>query len=716
MDQQTSLHSIVELEQPHLYLNRELSWIEFNRRVFEEAKDSRHPLLERVNFIAIFGTNLDEFIMIRLAGLKDQIAAHGSMRSPDGLTAAQQLAAVRKRLAPLVQEVRLYWRNELLPLLAEQHIHVLDYEQLDKQQRSAIRTYFEHEIFPVLTPLAVGQGHHFPLISNLSLNLAVVLTDSSYREFFARLKVPPSLPRLLPVSIESEESQMTAFVWIEQVIAANLDMLFPGFEVWESYVFRILRDADIELQVDEASDLIESIEQELQDRRFGAVVDLAVNPTMPPRIRTLLLNNLELTPGDLTVVDGPLGMGDVQELYRLDRPELKDSPFTPRALLRKDSAIFEAIQQGDILLHHPYDSFASIVNFIQAAAKDPDVLVIKQTLYRVGTNAPVVNALLEAVENGKQVAVLVELKARFDEENNIVWARELEKAGVHVVFGHLIYGLVGLKTHAKVTLVVRREPNGLQRYVHLGTGNYNATTGRMYEDLGLFTCQADIGMDVSALFNSLTGYSRQDFYHQLLVAPVSLRDGIVERINREIHSHKEHGNGHLIFKMNALTDPEIITYLYRASQAGVQVDLIVRGICSLRPGVHGVSEHIQVRSIIGRFLEHSRVYYFANNGNEEMFLGSADMMQRNLNTRVEILFPVQSRELRTTILENMLRPILNDTVNAHLLQSDGTYIHVRPTAGQKPFDSQNWFITHPLFHPRDDETSDTTISAIPPSA
>ena len=312
--------------------------------------------------------------------------------------------------------------------------------------------------------------------------------------------------------------------------------------------------------------------------------------------------------------------------------------------------------------------------------------------------------------------MLVELKARFDEENNIVWARELEKAGVHVVFGHLIYGLVGLKTHAKVTLVVRREPNGLQRYVHLGTGNYNATTGRMYEDLGLFTCQADIGMDVSALFNSLTGYSRQDFYHQLLVAPVSLRDGIVERINREIHSHKEHGNGHLIFKMNALTDPEIITYLYRASQAGVQVDLIVRGICSLRPGVHGVSEHIQVRSIIGRFLEHSRVYYFANNGNEEMFLGSADMMQRNLNTRVEILFPVQSRELRTTILENMLRPILNDTVNAHLLQSDGTYIHVRPTAGQKPFDSQNWFITHPLFHPRDDETSDTTISAIPPSA
>jgi polyphosphate kinase len=716
MDQQTSLYSAVELEQPHLYLNRELSWIEFNRRVFEAAKDSRHPLLERVNFIGIFETNLDEFIMIRLAGLKDRVEAHTTMRSPDGRTAAQQLAAVRERLAPLVQEVRQYWRNELLPLLAEQHIHILDYEQLDGQQRSAIRTYFEQEIFPVLTPLAVGQGHHFPLISNLSLNLAVVLTDSSYREFFARLKVPPSLPRLLPVSIASEEPQVAAFVWIEQVIAANLDMLFPGFEIWESYVFRILRDADIELQVDEASDLIESIEQELQDRRFGTVVDLAVNPAMPPRIRRLLLNNLELMPNDLTIVDGPLGMGNVQELYELDRPELKNLPFTPRAILRKDCAIFEAIQQRDILLHHPYDSFNSIVNFIQAAARDPDVLVIKQTLYRVGTNAPVVNALLEAVENGKQVAVLVELKARFDEENNIGWARELEKAGVHVVFGHLIYGLAGLKTHAKVTLVVRREPNGLQRYVHLGTGNYNATTGRIYEDLGLFTCQADIGMDVSAFFNSLTGYSRQDSYRHLLVAPVNLRDGIIERINREIHSHEEHGNGHLIFKMNALTDPAIIHHLYRASQVGVQVDLIVRGICSLRPGVPNVSEHIQVRSIIGRFLEHSRVYYFANNGNEEMFLGSADMMQRNLNTRVEVLFPVQSRELRTTILENMLQPILKDTVNAHLLQSDGTYVRVRPTAGQKPFDSQNWFITHYLFHLRDDEAPDTTISAIPPSA
>lgn len=723
MDQQISLPSIVELDQPHLYINRELSWIEFNRRVFEEAKDSRHPLLERVNFIGIFETNLDEFIMIRLAGLKDQKDMHTTMRSPDGRTAAQQLAAVRQRLAPLVQEVRQYWRNKLLPLLAEQHIHILDYEQLDQIQRHAMRIYFEQEIFPVLTPLAVDQGHPFPLISNRSLNLAVVLTDSSFRELFARLKVPASLPRLLRVptasgalDLVSEESKVVAFVWIEQVIAANLDMLFPGFDVWEAYAFRVLRDADIELQVDEASDLLESIEQELQDRRFGTVVDLAVNPSMPPRIRSLLLNNLELTPDDLTVIDGPLGMGNVVELDDLDRPELKDQPFTPRALLRKDSDIFATIQKRDILLHHPYDSFASVVNFIQAAARDPDVLVIKQTLYRVGTNAPVVNALLEAVEAGKQVAVLVELKARFDEENNIGWARELEKAGVHVVFGHLIYGLVGLKTHAKITLVVRREASGLRRYVHLGTGNYNAATARVYEDLGLFTCQHDIGMDVTALFNSLTGYSRQNSYHQLLIAPVCLRTGILERIDREIRLHEQYGHGRLIFKMNALTDPEIINHLYRASQAGVQIDLIVRGICSLRPGVPTVSENIRVRSIIGRFLEHSRVYYFGNHGNEEILLGSADMMQRNLNTRVEALFPVQAQDLRMTILENMLQPILADTVNAHILQPNGTYLGVHPTDGQKPFDSQTWFLTHPLFHLRDDDTPDTTISAIPPSA
>src|SRR5713226_3522722 len=498
-----------ELERPDLYINRELSWIDFNLRVFEEAQDSRHPLLERVKFVSIFDTNLDEFIMIRLAGLKDQIAAHVTTVSPDGLTPEQQLLAVRQELAPQVQQLRQLWRDELVPLLAQQHIYILDYEQLDERQHKALRSYFEREIFPVLTPLAVDAGHRFPHISNRSLNLAVVITDTAY-DRFARVKIPPVLPRLVPVPLAEKTPGALAYVWIEQVIAAHLNMLFPGFDVWESYPFRVLRDADIELREDDAADLLESIEQGLRERRFGSVVDLAVNPSMPQRIRSLLLDNLEITSDDLTVIDGPLGIGDVMELHQLDRPDLKDPPFTPRIPpeLRKGQDIFSAIRQHDLLWHQPYDSFDSVVEFIREAAHDPHVLAIKQTLYRVGTNAPVVSTLLEAVENGKQVAVLVELKARFDEENNIEWARELERAGVHVV-----YGLKGLKTHAKIALVVRREGDGLCRYVHLGTGNYNATTARIYEDLCLLTCRPDIGADASALFNLLTGYSRQSTYH-----------------------------------------------------------------------------------------------------------------------------------------------------------------------------------------------------------
>ena len=706
----------VDLERPDLYFNRELSWIEFNRRVFEEAKDERHPLLERVKFVSIFETNLDEFIMIRLAGLKDQVASRKSLRSPDGRTAEEQLAAVRQSLAPLIQEVQRYWRHDLLPLLAAQHIHILDYEQLDEQQREAMGEYFENEIFPVLTPLAVDSGHPFPHISNLSLNLAVVITDASHGESFARVKVPPTLPRLLPVlDTDSSEGQKTAFVWIEQVIAANLSLLFPGFDVWESYPFRVLRDADIELQEDEASDLLEYIEQEVRERRFGVVVDLAVNPSMPPRIRSLLLNNLEITSLDLTVVDGPLGMGDVMELHDLDRPDLKDAPFNPRVppFLQRGADLFAAIRRYDILLHHPYDSFNSVIDFIRTAADDPQVLTIKQTLYRVGANSPIVSNLLRAVENGKQVAVLVELKARFDEENNIGWARELEKAGVHVV-----YGLIGLKTHAKVALVVRKEGDGLRRYLHLGTGNYNASTAKIYEDLGLLTCQPQLGADVTALFNALTGYSRQNAYQKLLVAPVGLRSGLVERIEREIRLHEEFGNGRLILKMNALTDPDMIRLLYQASQAGVDIDLIIRGMCSLRPGLPGYSETIRVRSLVGRFLEHSRVYYFGNNGKPEIYLGSADLMQRNLNNRVETLFPIDSLTLRETILRKLLEPELADTANAHMLQSDGTYVRVEPEEGEEPFDSQAWFIDHPLFEMDDDDLppSDTTISAIPSSA
>jgi polyphosphate kinase len=691
MTLQDTLH--LELEQPDLYINRELSWIEFNRRVFDEAKDERNPLLERLKFVSIFETNLDEFIMIRLAGIKDQVESSKTLRSPDGRTGEEQLVAIREKLAPLVQEVREYWRTMLLPLLSKQRIHVLDYEQLNERQREAMHDYFEKEVFPVLTPLAVDQGHPFPHISNLSLNLAVVIADAAQSELFARVKVPPTLPRL--VQVQSDVKDTVAFVWIEQVIAANLNVLFPGYNVWESYPFRVLRDADIELQIDESLDLLEYIEQEVRDRRFGVVVDLAVNPSMPQRIRSLLLDNMEITSHDLTVIDGPLGMDAVMELHNLDRPDIKDAPFEPRtpAFLRKNADLFAAIAKQDLLVHHPYDSFNSVVNFITAAANDERVLAIKQTLYRVGSNAPViVQALLKAVENGKQVAVLVELKARFDEENNIGWARELEKAGVHVVFGSYT-----LKTHAKVALVVRKEEQGLQRYIHLGTGNYNASTAKIYEDFGLFTCDDAIGEDATNLFNSLTGYSRGTTYNMLLVAPTELRPGFAELIEREIRLHEQYGNGRLLFKFNALTDPDMIRLLYRASQAGVSIDLVIRGMCSLRPGVKGVSENIHVRSIVGRFLEHSRIYYFGNNGNEEVYLGSADLMQRNLDTRVETLFPIRSAHLRAVLYRRVLQTYLADTVNASELRTDGTYCRVHVRNGEEEFDCQEWFLNHPLF-------------------
>src|SRR5947209_7498508 len=486
-------------------------------------------------------------------------------------------------------------------------------------------------------------------------------------------------------------------------------MLFPGFDIWESYPFRVLRDADIELQEDEASDLLEYIEQELRQRRFGSVVYLEVNPSMPPRIRSLLLDNLEITSDDMTVIDGPLGLVDLLELHHLDRQDLKDPPFAPRLppILRKEHNLFSLIRQQDILMHHPYDSFNSVLDFIRVAAHDPQVLAIKQTLYRVGTNSPVVKMLLEAVENGKQVAVLVELKARFDEENNIEWARALERAGVHVV-----YGLVGLKTHAKAALVVRKEEDGLRRYVHLGTGNYNASTARIYEDLCLLTCRPEIGADVTELFNLLTGYSRQHSYRKLLVAPIGLRRCIVERIEREIRMQEEHGNGRLIFKMNALVDPGIIQMLYRASQAGVSIDLIIRGMCCLRPGLPGISENIRVKSTVGRFLEHSRIFLFGNNGQEEIYLGSADMMQRNLDSRVETLFPIEDPILCEAIRDQVLQPYLADTVNTYELLSDGVYVRVKPEPGEPLFDCQAWFITHPLIEPETEDNGFGT-SAMP---
>ncbi len=694
---------------PETYINRELSWIAFNRRVFNEARDARHPLLERVKFLAIFDSNLDEFIMTRLAGLLDQSVAHVLSLSPDGLTGAQQLDAVRAELLPLVQETRVCWSEELLPLLNEEHIYILDYEELDTSQRITMQTYFENEIFPVLTPLAVDSGHPFPHISNRSLNLAVMVTDSQHGERLARVKVPPTLPRLVPVPQVNGKGN-NQFVWIEQVIAAHLSLLFPGFDVWASYPFRVLRDADIELREDDSADLLESIEQGLRERRFGSVVDLAVNSSMPLEMRETLLEHLELSSNDLTVINGPLGIDDLMELQRIERPDLKYPGFIPRipSQLRKGQDIFAAIRQHDYILHHPYDSFDVMIDFLRTAAHDPKVLAIKQTLYRVGENSPIVGLLMEAVENGKQVAVLVELKARFDEGNNIVWARALERAGVHVV-----YGLIGLKTHAKLALVVRREADGLHRYVHYATGNYNAGTARIYEDLGFLTCRPELCADASSLFNLLTGYSRQSSYHKLLVAPSGLRTGILERIDRETAVHQQYGNGHLMFKMNALVDPQVIAALYQASQAGVKIDLVVRGVCCLRPGVPGLSETIQVRSLVGRFLEHSRLYYFANGGNEEMYLGSADMMQRNLDGRVETLFPIEDPVLLEALRDQLLKRVLADTVNALDLQSDGSYIHVVPEPGEPPLDSQAWFVANPLMEP--DLTPITSVISATPS-
>jgi polyphosphate kinase len=676
------------------YFNRELSWLAFNWRVFEEAMLDRHPLLERVKFLAIFNTNLDEYFMIRVAGLKQQIAARVNERSYDGLTPAEQLTAIRKVVLKHQEMEERCWLDDIHPKLHDQGIHLLDYDELTPEQRRACRNYFEREVFPVLTPLAFDPSHPFPHISNLSINLAVVINDPEEGEVFARVKVPAVLPRLVPVgggACDGPEhippKRRACYTWLEQVIAANVDSLFPGVEVVESYAFRIIRNADVEIQEEEAADLLRTIEQGVRQRRFGAVVRLSVQHSMPQRLRDLLLANLKLTPEDLYQSRAPLGLADLMALLKLDRPDLKDPPFYPvvPAVLRharSSNDIFAAIRQHDILLHHPYDSFQPVVELIQAAAEDPDVLAIKQTLYRVGSNSPIVKALMHARDQDKQVTVLVELKARFDEENNITWARALERTGVHVV-----YGLLGLKTHAKLALIVRREQDGLRRYVHLGTGNYNATSARIYTDMGLLTCRPDIGADVSELFNFLTGYSRQRQYRKLLVAPIALRERLSGLIEREMAHARAGRPARLIFKLNAVVDPSMTDLLYSASQAGVQIALIVRGICCLRPGVPGMSERISVRSIVGRFLEHSRIYYFANDGAPEVYLGSADLMQRNLDRRVETLFPVEDPGLVAQI-HTLLETYLADNTRARLLLPDGSYAWTQPGADTPPVDSQ----------------------------
>jgi polyphosphate kinase len=672
---------------PSLYLNRELSVLAFQRRVLEEALDPSLPLLERVKFLAIFSSNLDEFFMIRVSGIKQQIAANVFERSLDGLTPQEQLQAVRREVVPLMEQQRTCFGQDLLPKLHDAGIYIVDHNHLSIHQQAWLKNFFDNEIFPVLTPLAFDPGHPFPHISNLSLNLAVVIHDQDNDEQFARLKVPASLPRL--VSVPSEQPNTVCYTWLEQIISANINTLFPGMQVVESYTFRVIRNADMEIEEDEAADLLQTIEQGVRQRRFGSVVKLSIQSTIPVRILELLLENLDVDRDDVYQLSGPLDLSSLLTLTRVSRQDLKEPPFMPSvpAVLRTGEDIFNIIQRRDVLLHHPYDSFSPVVDFLEAAARDPHVLAIKQTLYRVGSNSPIVHALLKAREKGKQVAVLVELKARFDEENNIEWARALEREGVHVV-----YGLMGLKTHCKVALVVRKERDGLSRYMHLGTGNYNAITAQFYTDIGLLTCRPDFGADASDLFNFLTGYSRQNDFSKLLVAPISLRRQLMAMIEREIEHQQEGRGGRLIFKMNALVDPQIIRLLYRASQAGVEINLMVRGMCCLRPGVPGFSETIEVRSIVGRFLEHSRMYYARNGGDDRLYIGSADLMQRNLDRRVEVLFPIEDPVMLSYIRDDVLGTTWRDTAQARMLLPNGMYCCALPAADEPLFDSQLDFL------------------------
>lgn len=686
----------IDLGDSQYYFNRELSWLEFNNRVLHEAIDTRTPLLERLKFAAIFSSNLDEFFMVRVSTLKEQVEAQVSKLTPDGRTPEQQLREISQQLRPMVTRQHQLVEQELRPLLAQHKVHILNYIDLDQDQRFYLQQYFEENVFPILTPLAIDPSHPFPHMSNLSLNLAVSVKDPvTEKDHFARVKVPSILPRFVefPESLRQYEGQKAVWVGVplEQVIAHNLEALFPGMVIQEYGFFRITRDADLEVQEYEADDLLIAIEQELRKRRLGGfVVRLEIQTAMPESLRSPLVEEFELTDDDVYEVEGLLNLKDLFALLGLPLPELKDPVWTPaipprlkrvneyeteKAFQRQKAIenIFSVIQEGDLLVHHPYESFtASVQRFITQAAYDPQVLAIKMTLYRTSGDSPIVNALIAAAENGKQVGVVVELKARFDEANNISWARRLEAVGVNVV-----YGIVGLKTHTKIVLVVRQEDKQLRRYVHIGTGNYNPKTASLYTDLGLLSCREELGADLTDLFNYLTGYSRQQTYRKLLVAPVNLRDRMLALIQRET-AHAQQGHAAAITaKMNALIDPMIIRALYEASQAGVQIDLIVRGMCCLRPGIPGVSETIRVMSIIGRYLEHSRIFRFHNNGDEQIFIGSADWMPRNLDRRVEAVTPVEDPKLVNELRE-ILQILLSDNRQAWDLQPDGRYIQRYP--------------------------------------
>ena len=680
---------------PELYLNRELAWIDFNQRVLAQAMDPRTPLLEQAKFSAIFSNNLDEFFMVRVASLKSQVEAGIETPSVDGLSPLEQLAAIQTKLRPLLEQQQQHYRDTLRPQLAEHGVQVLDYEQLNDEQRAWVNKHFRSAIFPVLTPLAVDPAHPFPFISNLSFNIAALIRDPDTGEQqFARVKVPQkNLPRFikLPLELAGQEDLLYTAIALEQVVANNLSLLFPGMSVEAHYTFRVTRDADLELRELEADDLMNALQEGLRRRRMGGeVVRLEVSDGMPSDVIDLLMEGMAVGKEDVYRISGPLGLDDLFALTGVPLPKFKDQPQKARiaaplaraqkALLADGSipeeefeSIFAVLKRGDVLLHHPYDLFSSSVEeLINQAAEDPDVLGIKMTLYRVSKDSAVISSLIRAAENGKQVMALVELKARFDEENNIQWARQLENAGVHVV-----YGVIGLKTHTKITLVLRREKEELRSYVHIGTGNYNSKTSRLYTDLGLLSARPELGEDLVELFNYLTGFSKQQTFRKLLVAPVSLRSGMEALIRREIDHAKAGRGGHIIAKMNSLVDPRIIALLYEASQAGVQIELIIRGICSLRPGLPGQSESVRVVSIIGRFLEHSRVFWFGNGGQAEVFIGSADWMGRNLDRRVEAVTPIDDPVLRSQ-LETLLQTYLQDNRGAWDMGSDGQFTQRQP--------------------------------------
>ena len=668
------------------YLNRELSWLNFNERVLHEAEDSENPLLERLKFLSIFESNLDEFYMVRVSGLIEQVEAGVQTLSPDGLSPGDQLEAIAERGLPLRQRAARILVDDVIPHLDKSAIHFRKIDSLRPEKLEELDEFFTSEVFPLCTPLVLYPAVSVPFISNRSLNIVVELGGPGEEPRLARVKVPTVIARAIRLTPKRND-----FVFLEDLIIRNISSFFPGLFIRGAYLFRVLRDADVEIRELEAADLISTIEETIRLRRFGDPVLLQVQTNMPQETKLLLLRLLSLDPEDLMVIDGILGMEVLWEFAKIDKPSLKyppHHPFVPEQLATHKS-IFEHVAQRDVLLHHPYDSFRPVEEFVGSVAEDPKAFGIKISMYRVGTESRIVESLLDAAEKDKQVAAMVELKARFDESNNLVWSRALERAGVHVT-----YGFSEMKTHAKLCLIVRREANGLRSYAHIGTGNYNPVTSRLYTDLGLFTCDEDITQDIAELFNYLTGFSNQSQYRKLLVAPVNLREGILEKIQREILNKKAGKPARIIWKVNALVDPEVIEALYEASIAGVKIDLIVRGVCCLRPGVKGMSENISVMSVIGRFLEHSRIYWFENDKDPEVYIGSADVMRRNLDRRVEVLAPVLDFGLKLHIRSHILENSLSDTQKSWNLNSQGNYTKGKKK-GVAELNSQEWFMQHP---------------------